>query len=1003
MIAPLRMFWGTGGRCLLILWLILPSVGYAVQGPVELPVDCRLEVFFDVPSSLVKGILSIPVRKGQELTFDTAGLRLVHIRLGGEEVSVPQDSGRLRILPPREGTLDIDYEGTFQDSRSEFEIAHPSSVIGPRGIFLTGAWYPVPDAMCRYRLRAILPPGYDAVSEGETVEKTAAGEKTAFEFDFPHPLESISLIATDRFKVMKDHFGDVEILAYLFPEDLHLGKNYIEEAKHYLGLYQRLISPFPYRRFSIVENFLPTGYSMPTYTLIGESVIRLPFIAATSLGHEILHQWFGNLVYVDDERGNWAEGLTAFLSDHLYEAEKGRGPEYRKSVLINYQSYVHQENEFPLKDFRARTDRASQAIGYGKALMVFQMLKDMVGEERFYESIRDFEANMRFKKASWDDLKEAFERVAVKDLRAFFSQWIDKKGLPDLVLDDVKVLPSGDRFQVAFTLTQGSEIYSLDLPVTITSSQGKTVGRVSLRKDKERFEIVSEGLPMRIAIDEEYVIARKLSPEEFPPVIARLVGEPGPLLVLPPSGPGIYGPIVAAFTRKGVGTEKPDGVSFHDLESRSLIILGTDNPVSRRLYGDLRIRSGFNVVMKRNPWNLSKVAAIFSADSREDIDAAFQKIFHYGTYSALSFEKGLNVYKATEESAQGITEGLYQEPAAVNLSTLSTLTDVIDRVSEKPIVYIGETHDRFSDHVMQLEIIRGLQRKGKKIAIGMEMFQRRFQGVVDAYIEGRIDEKAFLKGTEYFKAWGYDYYLYRPILLFARAERIPVGALNLKQDIVDKVFKGGLDSLTDEERAAVPARMDFSDEAYRKRLVRVYREHKDFGSEKFDFFYQAQVLWDETMSEAVDRFLKAHPGRQMIVLAGTGHLAHAAGIPRRTARRNGLDYAVVLNDTDVEKGIADFVLSPGEIQGLSSPRLMVLLRDEAGVVEITSFTPHSVSEEAGMKVGDRILAMDGAPVETIDDLKVELFFHRQGDKVKVRVSRKEAPATREMDFDVTLR
>src|SRR5208337_4444995 len=101
-------------------------------------------------------------------------------------------------------------------------------------------------------------------------------------------------------------------------------------------------------RFSIVENSMPVGYSMPTYTVLGQAVVRLPFIPETSLGHEILHQWFGNSVYVDYAGGNWAEGLTSFLADHLYEEEKGRGKEYRKGLLIDFASYVNDKNDFPL-------------------------------------------------------------------------------------------------------------------------------------------------------------------------------------------------------------------------------------------------------------------------------------------------------------------------------------------------------------------------------------------------------------------------------------------------------------------------------------------------------------------------------------------------------------------------------------------------------------------------------------------------------------------------------
>jgi uncharacterized iron-regulated protein len=347
-------------------------------------------------------------------------------------------------------------------------------------------------------------------------------------------------------------------------------------------------------------------------------------------------------------------------------------------------------------------------------------------------------------------------------------------------------------------------------------------------------------------------------------------------------------------------------------------------------------------------------------------------------------------------------EELLKSPMAVEISTLKTLPDVMERVAGKKIVYVGEKHNQYSHHVMQLEIIEDLFRRGKKLAVGMEMFQRSFQTPLDDYIEGRIDEREFLKKTQYFKRWGFDYNLYRPILLFARSEKIPVVALNQRQEIVDKVFQSGLDSLSEEEKALIPSRMDFSDEAYKARLEKVFQEHEDFGARDFNFFYQAQVLWDETMSESIDEFLKAHSSDHMVVLAGNGHLAYGSGIPKRTARRNGYDYAIILNDADLEKDIADFVLFPTAMPGATSPKLMVFLEEKRGKVEIAGFPSGSNSEKAGMRVGDTILSIDHTPVRDIDDIKIDLLFRKKGEKVKVRILRKGFFGSQKIDFEVGL-
>jgi membrane-associated protease RseP (regulator of RpoE activity) len=158
------------------------------------------------------------------------------------------------------------------------------------------------------------------------------------------------------------------------------------------------------------------------------------------------------------------------------------------------------------------------------------------------------------------------------------------------------------------------------------------------------------------------------------------------------------------------------------------------------------------------------------------------------------------------------------------------------------------------------------------------------------------------------------------------------------------------------------------------------------------------------MSESIAKFLRAHPNDQMVVIAGSGHLAYGSGIPERTARRNGYDYAIILNDMEPEKGIADFILFPATIPGGTSPKLMVFLKEEAGNVQIAGFPPDSVSEKAGMKIGDRILAIDRLPIHTVDDLKIELLSRKEGDKVQVKILREDVlTANQEMEFEVVLK
>ncbi len=87
----------------------------------------------------------------------------------------------------------------------------------------------------------------------------------------------------------------------------------------------------------------------------------------------------------------------------------------------------------------------------------------------------------------------------------------------------------------------------------------------------------------------------------------------------------------------------------------------------------------------------------------------------------------------------------------------------------------------------------------------------------------------------------------------------------------------------------------------------------------------------------------------MVVLAGGGHIQYGSGIPKRTFRRNGYDYAIILNDVDIEMDIAHYIIFPKPMDGIMSPKLMVLLREMHGMVSIEGFPENSISEKAGLK------------------------------------------------------
>lgn len=324
----------------------------------------------------------------------------------------------------------------------------------------------------------------------------------------------------------------------------------------------------------------------------------------------------------------------------------------------------------------------------------------------------------------------------------------------------------------------------------------------------------------------------------------------------------------------------------------------------------------------------------------------------------------------------------------IDVSKALDFEDIIERLLDKKIIYVGEQHDRYEHHLVQLDIIKSLKEKGYDISIGMEMFIHKNQKALDDFIEGNIDEREFLRHSQYFKTWGFDYVLYRDILIFARENKIPVIGLNIPRGIVNKVSRSGIESLSEEEKKELPLEMDMSDEEYKKRLRETFERHEGSEKREFERFYQSQIIWDEIMAQRIDEYMKENPSKKMIVIVGSGHLAYSSGIPKRAFRRNGLPYAIILNNEDVFSSIADYILYPEPVSTPEAPRLMALLKDDDEGVRVVGFSEDSISEKAGLREDDIIVSIDKERVNSVEDVKILLLYKKKGDTIKIDVLRR---------------
>lgn len=637
---------------LLAMWV-------CAAGATDLP-HMNLQIRLEPASGELAVQATITVRASGPLKLAlSAPFEVEHVSLDSHPIDNPPQHDALRQSwtvdlphPMAEHVFELRYRGRLAPLQSSEGARAPGADVAKaseRGSFLPAGsgWYPeVGDGAFTYAMQLDLPAGQRGVVPGRVSDEQTNGARSLAAFRFGQPAEGIDLM-TGPYRVQERQLilpngASVRLRTYLHAEIETLAAGYLDSAAQYIERYSKSIGPYPYSEFSIVSSPLPAGLGMPTLTYLGIDVLKLPFIRSTSLGHEVLHNWWGNGIRVDWERGNWCEGLTTFMADYAYKEDEGAeaAREMRLSWLRDYAA-MPPERDIPLTAFTSRTHDASQIVGYDKAAYLFLMLRDELGAETFDAGIRRFWETQAFRRAGWSDLREAFEYASGRRLDAFFAQWLDRTGAPSIKIEHARVGTANGAFQVQGALAQSDPPYRLRVPIRVDGA-GETVNQiVELVSRGQTFTFDAASRPQRLALDPDLRLFRRLDPSELPPILRQVTLDPATLVFLPSAD-------VAPFARDLAARVSDTAPRVSDAEelplSTPVLIIGLDEDVDA-LLARLSLPPRPSAVAGKGSaqvWTArgagGSVIAVISARDAAALQALARPLPHYGRQSWLVFD-----------------------------------------------------------------------------------------------------------------------------------------------------------------------------------------------------------------------------------------------------------------------------------------------------------------------------------------------------------------------------
>lgn len=236
------------------------------------------------------------------------------------------------------------------------------------------------------------------------------------------------------------------------------------------------------------------------------------------------------------------------------------------------------------------------------------------------------------------------------------------------------------------------------------------------------------------------------------------------------------------------------------------------------------------------------------------------------------------------------------------------LTEKMQQIQPGTVLILGEMHNVPAISRQHVDILQALRDQGLKVSVGMEFFNYTDQMFVDQYRTGELSDEAFKSLINW---GGYDFELYKRQILFPKSELGEFGlGINLSRAVTGAISKGGLDSLTEDQKKLLPPQFTLGRDSYRTRFFEAMGV--THPTPKLENYFVAQSAWDDTMAWQTVNFLKDHPDHVFVIIVGEFHVQYGGGLPDRLRTRMqaaGLNHPIQTVSQILTEG-----LTPEDIQ-----------------------------------------------------------------------------------------
>lgn len=528
-------------------------------------IHTKLEVNFNWSNSTMNGIATITAKphfyESDSLVLDAKGMKINSVKMGGKTLNYNYKDDFLRIKLDKKYTRDQKYTIVvdYLAQPESVDAEGSQAIAGAKGLYFinptgedkakmpqiwtqgetesSSVWFPTidsPNAKTTQEIYITVDEKYATLSNGKFMGSTNANGKRTdhWKQDLPHA-PYLFMMGIGEFKIVKDSYTrpdgtKMEVNYYVEPEWEEYARDIFGETPEMIRFFsQRLGVEYPWDKYHqiVVRDYVSGAMENTGAVIFGDFAYKnkrelLDGNDQSTIAHELFHHWFGDLVTAESWSNLTLNESFANYSQYLwdehrfgldeadYQAEGEADGYYQSGQSQGFHDLVW----FDYDDKEQMFDGHS----YNKGGRILHMLRNYIGDDAFFEALRRYLTDNKFKAAEFHQLRLAFEEVTGEDLNWFFNQWYTASGHPVLTFGH-EVTADGKSVRVTVKQTQNLEkspIFKLPVQMAIFDETGKHVHKVVIDELAEEFIFPLSGKLNGIHFDDQHMLLAKIKDDK---------------------------------------------------------------------------------------------------------------------------------------------------------------------------------------------------------------------------------------------------------------------------------------------------------------------------------------------------------------------------------------------------------------------------------------------------------------------------------------------------------